>query len=672
MKWWKRRPDARTWRERVKRSYTWMLGRVTVRIRDYPVWERCAAVGVILLAFCLDFARIGSDRAINTYYAAAVRSMLTSWHAFFYASFDPYGYVSVDKPPLGLWLQAISAKLVGFGPVALILPQAIAGVLSVALLYGLARRTFGSAAGLLAGALLAISPINVVANRDNVFESLLVLSSLGAVWGTLRSVESGRFRWLALCGVCLGLGFTMKTLEAYLVLPSCALMILLGSAGAWRRRLAHLAGWVGVVMVASFWWIVAVDLTPATQRPYVDSTLTNSELDLAFNYNGLQRLFGQPHYSNATHAALSDAGAPGLLRLFQPHLGSQISWLLPVALVGLLSSVWAVSARTDAPGLRGWVDGATHRQLMMWGSWLAVAGGFFTVALFYNRYYLVMVAPAICSLAAIGVVGLWRDYWAPGWRRWLAPIAVFATGAEQRVILAGFADWNAWLSPTLYVATGLAVVLLVVRNLAPRSRAKSEGVSTDAQRIDWARVGVGLALATLTIAPLCWLGASFGSGNEGGFPISGPVADASPAAAVDPRLVAYLRAHASGVPYIVATVRATDAAPIMLATGDAALALGGYSGYDPILTPASLAALVKRGDVRYFLLPATNMTLTEAQALYPASAMTFSTRYTNRLTQWVGQTCVAVAPSAWQTSVTLGAMQVFDCAAVAYSSPNAP
>ena len=675
-----RRVADLVWRLRTHTSCGWLSATwdsVRRRVLGYPIWERYGIAGLILLASWLDFIQLGADGAINTYYAAAVQSMLTGWRAFFFASFDPQGFVSVDKPPLGLWLQTLSAKLFGFNVASLILPEALAGVLSVALLYHLVRRAFGGVAGLLAGALLAISPINIVSNRDNIFESLLVLTTLCATWAALRATETGAFRWLAFCGVFIGLGFNIKMLEAYLVLPACVLVYLLCAPGSWRRRLAMLVGLAGVVSVASFWWITAVDLTPAAQRPYVDSTLTNSELDLAFNYNGLQRLFGQPHYSGATQHALSDAGAPSLFRLLQPHLGGQISWFLPLALVGLFSSIWAFSARSAAPGLRGWGALAAHRQLVLWATWLGVAGAFFTVAQFYNRYYLVMVAPAICALAAVGVVGLWRDYWRPGWRGWLLPLAILSTAIEQGVILTSVSGWNPWLSPVLSVVVAVVVALLVARTVVGWLPGVG-GVSFAGgrSRARWMGGAVLLAMAALLIAPLCWLGASFGAGAEGGFPISGPVPAASDSSsAVDPRLIAYLEAHARDLPFVVATVRATDAAPISLATGDAALAMGGYSGYDPILTPASLAAMVRRGEVRFFLLPATNLSTVAVQALYPASIATFLTSYTNRLTRWVSQTCAPTPPAAWKTNTALSAMQLFDCADVAvavHSSPTSP
>jgi 4-amino-4-deoxy-L-arabinose transferase-like glycosyltransferase len=179
-------------------------------VRALPLWEKVALALMLVLATFLDCFRIGAGGFGNVYYAAAVKSMLMSWHNFFFASFDPAGFVSVDKPPLGLWVQAGSARIFGLNPVSLILPQALAGVLCVVVLYALVRRTFGGPAGVLAGALLAISPTNLVDNRDNIMESLVVLTTLLAAWAMLKAVESGELWWLAAAGALLGIGFNIK------------------------------------------------------------------------------------------------------------------------------------------------------------------------------------------------------------------------------------------------------------------------------------------------------------------------------------------------------------------------------------------------------------------------------------------------------------------------------
>lgn len=218
---------------------------------------------------------------------------MDNWHNFFFASYDPGGFVTIDKPPVGFWLQVGSAKLFGFSPFSVLLPQAIAGVLSVFLLYHLIQRRFGVTAGLLAALALALSPISIVTNRNVTIDSTLALTLLVGAWAVLRAAETGRLRWLLLAAILVGIGFNIKMLEAYLVVPAFGLLYLLAAPKSIWKRIGHLALAGILLVVVSFSWIVAVDLTPASQRPYVDSTQDNSELTLALGYNGIERLLGR-------------------------------------------------------------------------------------------------------------------------------------------------------------------------------------------------------------------------------------------------------------------------------------------------------------------------------------------------------------------------------------------
>jgi 4-amino-4-deoxy-L-arabinose transferase-like glycosyltransferase len=276
---------------------------ITISIGQY--WNRLPLFAILLLATILDFFGLSREGYSNTYYAAAVRSMLQSWHAFFFNSLDSAGFVTIDKPPLGFWLQAASAKLFGYSGVALMLPQALAGVCSVALLYYLVSRIFGKPAGLIAALALAITPISVVANRNNIVDSTLVFAVLLGAWAVSRAVETGKLRWLLLCAIFVGLGFNIKMLQAFLVLPACGLMYLVGVRIGWRRRLVHLFLATVMLLVVSLSWVTAVDLTPASQRPWFGSTTNNSALSLAIGYNGLQRLTGNSSVGGGSHQASS-------------------------------------------------------------------------------------------------------------------------------------------------------------------------------------------------------------------------------------------------------------------------------------------------------------------------------------------------------------------------------
>jgi len=276
-------------------------------------WQRLALAGILLLALFLHFFRLEQEGYANLYYAAAVKSQLTSWHNFFFNSFDPGGFVTVDKPPLGLWVQTASAALFGFSGFSLLLPQAAAGVLSVLLLYHLVRRTFGPPAGLTAALVLAITPISVAANRNNTMDSQLVLVLLLAAWAVIRAAETGRLRWLLACATLVGLGFNIKMLQAFMVLPAFYLLYLVGSPARWWKRLVHLGLATVVLLIVSFAWAVAVDLTPPDARPYIGSSSDNSVLELVIGHNGMSRLLP------GGLRALDNLAGPGRRRSFLPR-----------------------------------------------------------------------------------------------------------------------------------------------------------------------------------------------------------------------------------------------------------------------------------------------------------------------------------------------------------------
>ena len=296
-------------REKAREEARWPAGaRVLSKVKIS--WHRMVLIAVLALSAFLNLYRLTSEGYGNLYYAATVKDMLASWHNFFFASFDA-GFVSVDKPPLGFWIQAASAYLFGFHGWSILLPQALAGVLSVALLYYLVRRSFGPVAGLLAALALALTPISVATSRHNNLESLLVLAVLLAAWAFILAAETGRLRWLVVGGLVMGLlGFNIKMLEAFVVLPTFYVLYLVAAPVGWRRRMIHLGITTVVIVGASLPWVMAVDLTPPAQRPYVGSSSFDTVADLIVGWNGVERLAGSD----------KDVGDPGPLRLLNPQL----------------------------------------------------------------------------------------------------------------------------------------------------------------------------------------------------------------------------------------------------------------------------------------------------------------------------------------------------------------
>ena len=249
-----------------------------------------AAVG--LVAAGLRLARLDQNGTGNPYYGACVRSMLASPSNFFFGSFDPLGIVTVDKPPVALWVQAAGAKLLGYGGLGVLLPQALMGVASVILTWHLARRAFGAGAGLLAGLALAVMPICVAMDRDNLPDTALVLVLLLATWALSRAAESARLGPLLLAMALVGLAFNIKMLAAFVVLPTFALAYWLAAPAGWKAKLARLATSGVVLVAASLSWSIAVELTPKDRRPYIGGSRNNSAMELALGYNGIARIMG--------------------------------------------------------------------------------------------------------------------------------------------------------------------------------------------------------------------------------------------------------------------------------------------------------------------------------------------------------------------------------------------
>jgi 4-amino-4-deoxy-L-arabinose transferase-like glycosyltransferase len=673
--------------------------------RAWPrFWQPLALCIVLLISIFMNFYQLGQNGYANNYYAAAIRSMLDSWHNFFFVSFDPGGFVTVDKPPLGFWLQAASAKIFGFTPFSIFLPQALAGVLSVLLLYHLVRRHFGVVAGLLAALALAISPISVVTNRNNTIDSTLVLVMLLGAWAVMKAAESGKLRWLLLCAVFVGLGFNIKMLEAYLVVPAYGLLYLLAAPKSIWVRITHLAIAALLMLVISLSWVVAVDLTPASQRPYVGSSQNNSELSLALGYNGIQRLLGNFFGGNAgttgtsgsttrqtppnttaggtftndfpgsqndgagqppagfgsngsgqspqgfggggtggnggSSGGMFDTGTPGLLRLFDEPLGGQIVWLLPMALLGILALAWQ-----RRPQLR---ENPQQQSLILWGVWLLTMAVFFSAAGFFHQYYLSTLAPAICALFGIGVVVMWHDFRSSGWRGWLLPLALVLTALEQIHIILSDPSWGTWLIPLIAISCTIAAVILFATRLVPRLKLDMRVLVT----------ALSMGLLGLLLVSAVWSAIPGLDNIAADLPTAGPTQQfaaggigGNGAANSDTALINYLESHQGSAKYLVAVPSANEASSIILATNKAVMALGGFTGSDPILTTAKLAALVKAGIVRFFLLNGSGSGPGGGQS---------------SLISWVTQHCTTVSSSQYQSSSSTssgfgGSGQLYDC-----------
>ena len=636
--------------------------------------HHAALIGILALSAVLNTRNLSQNGYANTFYSATVKSMLHSLHNFVFVSFDPGGLVTIDKPPLALWLQATSAKLFGFSPLSLLLPQAILSVISVAVLYRVVARRLGPAAALCSALALAVFPSFVAVSRDNGVDPLLILLMILACGAALSAIESGRWRPLLCCAVLVGLAFNTKTLAAYLIVPGISLAYVLCAPGTVLRRTTRLLTAGVVVAIVSFSWIAFVELTPASQRPYVGSSTNNTELGLTFNYNGFGRVHGeiggpgqiqeaegaglhivarhQPVHPVSRAASGAAPTAPvvkepprflpdgrlasplffaeraGPLRLFESGLADQSAWLLPFALLGLI-----------ALGLLAFLGERSSRNprlatMIVFGGWLLVEAAILSFSKgIVHPYYASAMGPGAAVMVGAGAASL---TWLARRRHWgllLAPCAVAATVVVQIVILHE-QHYMRWFIPVLIGVAVVGVCLMALPCLAT--------------------AGMALALGVLLIAPTVYAATTWLAPVEGTFPAAGPheatakgQLDSDPAELrLDHNLIRYLAKQKTGSHWAVLADAAPTAAPLIL-LGLQAGALGGYGGTDPALDGPALARLVARHEARYVLLGGE-----------------YASRGGNLATKAVLRACKIVPAPIWHgpAPATVYTLVLFDCA----------
>ncbi|HET8952673.1 MAG TPA: glycosyltransferase family 39 protein [Solirubrobacteraceae bacterium] len=546
--------------------------RALVRGRpDDPAWVRPGIACALLLAAVLCLWELTSSGYSNTYYAAAAKAGSESWKAWFFGSLDPGSFITVDKPPLSLWLMGLSARVLGFSSFSILLPQALCTVGAVGLLYATVRRVFSPGAAVLAAAALAITPVTIAIGRVNNPDALLVLLLVASAYFTVRAVQSGRTRHLALAGAMVGLAFMTKMLQGWMVLPALAAAYAIAGPPRPGRRVAQLAV-AGVVTVAvSAAWPLAVSLWPGS-APYIGGSQDGSAWDLILGYNGLGRIFGEG--AGGAGGGMGFGGAAGLWRMFNAQVGGQIAWLLPLAGAGLLAGLWLTrrAPRTSA-ARAGWV---------LFGVWALVHVVVFSFQRgTFHPYYASALAPAVAALAAGGAVAMWgwaRDSWA-GTAALAASVAV--TAYVALLLLGRTPDFAPWLRYAIYAAAVVAVIGLVMRRQGPAGRRAI------------AAVAVAVAFATAA-GPAAYSLATAGRALNGNNVIAGPASSAqwgpgggggAGAGSVSAETIAYLQAHQGSARYLVAASGSQTTAGIIIATGEPVVTIGGFTGSDP--TPRS-------------------------------------------------------------------------------------
>lgn len=421
-----------------------------------PRWVRPTLLALLLGTALLYLWDLGASGWANSFYSAAVQAGTQSWKAFFFGSSDAANFITVDKPPASLWVMGISARIFGVNSWSILAPQALAGVAAVGFLYLTVRRWFSPAAGLIAGAVLALTPVAVLMFRFNNPDALLVLLLVLAAYATTRAIEKANLYWLVLAATLIGTGFLTKMLQAYLVVPAFALAYLVTAPTSVRKRLVHLLLAGVALVVSSGWWVAIVELTPAANRPYIGGSQNNSVLELIWGYNGLGRITGNETGSVGgapNGAGGSMWGATGWDRMFGSQMGSQISWLLPAALILLVAMVVYAGRAGRSDRLR--------TAMIIWGGWLLTTALVFSFAQgIIHEYYTVALAPAIAAIVGIGVHYLWEHREALNARIMLA-VTLAVTSIWDFVLLSRSADWYPPLRFLILLGGVVAAVVIV-------------------------------------------------------------------------------------------------------------------------------------------------------------------------------------------------------------------
>lgn len=560
-----------------------------------PVWERPALVVLMALTTLLYTWGLDRNGWANSYYSAAAMSGSQDWTAFLFGSSDPGNAITVDKPPLSIWVMSLSVRLFGLNPWSLLLPQAVMGIGCVYLLYRMVRKRSDAGTGLLAGAFLAVVPVATVIFRYNNPDALLTLLMIGIAYCTLESIDRGQLRWLLAAGLLTGAALLTKQLQVLLLLPSIALAYFLFAQTSVFKRFLHLSASLAAAVVAGGWWFLLVQLTNPSQRPFIGGSRSNSAIELTFGYNGLDRLTGEDAVRTVA-AGLSgsaDQLDAGFQRFLQPQFSGQSGWFLPLAVAGLCLGIWWVwRRRTPA---------ATRALLLLCCVWFA---GTVTVVAFMSGivhpYYILTAVPPMCALAAVALAhflgGLNKSR-----RRFFAAIILTASMIFAFITVSRSAADFPGLPQTMLVIWGVAIAGVLLR--APNPKV--------AQVTGW------ILVSTLFFGPTLWslntvLNPHNGAGVVSGPSIFGMRTDDRTRESPDTppsflavmygdvpssALLARLRNQPPSTTWAAAVVGSETAANYQLESGRAVLPLGGFDGTDPFPTLEQFKALVAEGRV---------------------------------------------------------------------------
>ena len=592
---------------------SWLAARI-LGPATQATWVRPALFGVTLLAAVLYIWDLAVSGWANSYYSMAAQAASQSWSAWFFGSLDASNFITLDKPPLSTMLMGLSVRVLGVGSWSVLLPQALAGIATVVVLYWAVRRSFGPVAATIAGLVMALTPVSVLIFRYDNPDALLTLLLVAAAAALLRAVDDERMRWVVLAAALVGFGFLTKYLQAYLVLPAFALTYGICAVGALRQRIAGLAVALVTILVSSGWWVAIVEAIPAASRPFIGGSTTNSVVELIFGYDGLGRIFGGSGAGPGGGGGANFSGEAGILRLFNAEFAGQISWLIPFAVVALVTGLWArrFEDRTDR-AVAGY---------LLWGTWFVVHAVVFSfMSGIVHTYYAVALAPAIAALVGAGIVELWRLRERSLVGGLVFGGAVLASAVWAWALLARTPDFAAGLGAAILAVGSISAAVLATPAAPGRRRLAQAAVAVAmiallAGPIAYSLDTMGTALAGGDPSAGPSVAGSFdgpsgsgGVGGRGGPPggdgfggaggpggLGGPGGDPTDSATLD-----YLIANRGDTTWLVAVSGSGSAASIQLATGLPVMSMGGFSGGDDAPTLETFQSYLASGELRFVL-----------------------------------------------------------------------